>query len=337
MLAGAGVLGAAGSSRAEGVAEFRVEYRAGSLCAESDRFSAALLARTANVRPARAGGRASLFRIEVGGTAGHLVGRLTLVEPDGLETVRVVPGATCDEVTSAMGVIAAVLIDSTVSSGVPASTVSSNVPASTVSSASATPMPPLRAAESEAEPEPPRRRAERWRAGAGMGLALEGAVAPDPVAGLSLEGALSRERETALSPEVRLGLIRTFADRVANANGTARFEWTSLRVAVSVVRWPADGALALRPCMLFDAGLLQARGERTDRPATASPPWFALGGAVRAEAVVLHPLSVAADAGFVAPLRRDRFYFDPGGPSGTVFRLPAAGFVARLGVSVQFD
>ena len=77
-------------------------------------------------------------------------------------------------------------------------------------------------------------------------------------------------------------------------------------------------------------------GEQTYRPSSTRLTWFALGGAARAEYSPMTPLTLGLDAGVVAPLVRDRFYFDPGGPDETL-RVPTLGLSLRAGLAVFFE
>src|SRR5262249_45423392 len=96
--------------RAESAVPFRIEYQASVACPEEERFTAALLARTAHVRAALPAEPAIVLNVELAGDREHLIGRLPMLEPDKGETVRVVPGSSCEEVIDALAVIAAVLI-----------------------------------------------------------------------------------------------------------------------------------------------------------------------------------------------------------------------------------
>lgn len=308
----------ASSVHAQERVPFRVEYRPGLHCPNTEGFSEQLLARSSRVRKALSGEPALSFRVELGGAPGALVGQLTLLEPNGRVTVRVVPGTSCDELTSAMGVIAAVLVETqSASIAKPVDEPQERVPA-------------------DVAHDEPSRRTSHWRAGGGVGLAVEGAVAPDLVAGLSVEATLALDRASVLSPGFALAFVRTLSDRVRAQNGTARFQWNALRVTVCPLRWPASGWFALRPCALLDAGVLEATGENTDRPASKAVSWFAVGGALRAEALLTRPLVLTLEGGLVAPLRRDRFYFDPDTRATTAFDVQPVGALARLGVSAQF-
>ncbi len=106
-----GFVSLARAGAAEPRTPIRVESVAGATCPSGETFGVQLLRRTDRVREARAGERAVVFRVELVGSAKRPLGRLTVEEPDGTLTEREVPGATCQEVVSAMALIAAVLVD----------------------------------------------------------------------------------------------------------------------------------------------------------------------------------------------------------------------------------
>jgi hypothetical protein len=297
--------------RAETTVPFRVEYAVDSLCAETDRFSMSLLDRTDRAHRAKAAERATEFRVGVERDGTSLAGHLTVVDLDGSTIERRVPGATCDEVVSAMALIAAVLVDPNAS-----------LPRT------AEPRSPAVEPVPRAEPE-----RDRLRFGGGALVALEGAVAPSTAVGLAVELALSWDTQSTLSPLVALSFARTLTSTAETSSGVASFRWTAARISGCPVRFPATGPLALRPCALLDLGAIDAMGEQTERPDSALSAWVATGGALRAEGQPIDELSLVLEGGMVVPLIRDRFYFDPG---ITAFEVPDLGAMARLGVVTRF-
>src|SRR5688500_3981398 len=165
---------------ARAVVPFRVEFASGPQCGTPDDFSAELSKRSQHVRPASGGEQAFAFQIDVRDNEGTLEGRLTLREPSGRITVRVVPGATCGEVIPALAVIAAVLVE-------PSAVVEQPVPP---------PLPP-------APPEP------TWAVGASVGLVAQGAVAPEIRRGFAVEASVAYEAGGVLSPLFALAYVQT--------------------------------------------------------------------------------------------------------------------------------
>jgi hypothetical protein len=264
------------------------------------------------VRPAESGEEGFVFRIEIIEQQGLLHGRLGFREPNGRETVRVVPGASCDEIMAALAVIAAVLVEPS--------------------------------AEVEAEPEPiapappDNEKALRWGVGAGVGPVLQGAVAPEPRAGIGVEGNVTFETEGFFNPLLAVSYNQTTTATKEMPNGVALFEWWAVRTSFCPVRWPTRGWLALRPCPLFDVGRLQAKGDQTYRGAEVPVTWLAVGGSARLDVLPFRGFWLSLESGLFAPLTHEGFYFDQeGAPRIRAFKIPGVGAFGRLALGGRFE
>jgi hypothetical protein len=298
-------------SRARGDAQtvvpFRVEFSSGVQCGTPDGFAAELSKRSQHVRPASGVEPAFAFQIDVRDNEGTLEGRLTLREPGGRITVRVVPGATCGEVIPALAVIAAVLVE----------------PSAVVEQ-------PVRPPPAPARPEP-----TGWAVGASAGLVAQGAVAPEIRRGFAVEASVAYEAGGVLNPLFALAYLRTQMGTVEKEIGTAELVWWTVRASLCPARWPDTGRLALRPCALFDLGRLDAEGKGIDLPAESSMTWVAPGASARLDAAPLDWLWFTAEAGVFRPLNRDVFLFDP--PRVDAYQPPRVGGFGRLAVGGRFQ
>ena len=337
MLFGSGVAAADETAKIA----FRVEYSDGSTCSNAASFAEQLLRRTERLRPADGNERSLAFRISIAPNGATLIGRLSVRELDGSETTREVPGATCEEVTTAMALIAAVLVDPNASteSGAEPITEPSTPPPLLPETAAAPPLAP----SPKPDPAPPRPAAKpksepsRLTFGGGAMFALEGAIGPEPTPALSLELEAALERNELTSPLLVIAFEYAFPTRAETPNGVARLQWMAGRLTGCPLRFPASGRFALRPCVLVEYGNLEASGEETERRASTSMPWSALGGTLRGEYTVFGAFLVVLEGGFVAPLQRDTFYFDPPSPENVAFKVPSVGATARLGIAARFD
>jgi hypothetical protein len=318
---------------------FRVEYADGSTCSNAESFAEQLLRRTERLRHASGDEPALLFRIAIAPSGATLNGRLSVRELDGSETARDVPGATCEEVTTAMALIAAVLVDPNAAAEPhpepgpePSPPPLSPATTSTPSPASRKPDPvqPAKAAEPKATP-------SRVTLGGGAMFALEGAVGPEPTPALSLDVEAALERGELLSPLVVIAFEYAFPTRAETPNGVARLQWMAGRATGCPVRFPKGGRYALRPCVFFEYGKLAASGEETERPASPSMVWSALGSTLRGEYSAVGALLVVLEGGFVVPLQRETFYFEPPAPENVAFTVPSVAATVRLGVAARFD
>jgi hypothetical protein len=286
---------------------FRVEFSSGFQCGTPDDFSAELSKRSQHVRPSSVGEQAFAFQIDVRDNEGTLEGRLTLREPGGRVTVRVVPGATCGEVIPALAVIAAVLVE----------------PSAAVEQ-------PPSAAPQPARPEP-----NRWALGASVGVVAQGAVAPEVRRGFAVEANVAYEGGDFLSPLFALAFVQTQLGTARTNNGLAELAWWTVRASLCPVRWPEAGRLALRPCGLFDLGRFHAAGKETVDAAEAIMTWVAPGASARLDAAPLDWLWVTAEPGVFLPLNRDRFRFD--GDDLPAYQPPDVGGFGRLSVGGRFQ
>jgi hypothetical protein len=291
------------------VVPVRAEFSSGLHCGTPDDFSAELQKRSQHVRPALGGERAFEFQIDVRDNEGILEGRLTLREPGGRVTVRVVPGATCSEVIPALAVIAAVLVEPS------AIAVEQPVPAPSA--------PPSARSESTG-----------WAVGASVGLVAQGAVAPQTRLGFAIEANVAYEAGDFLSPLFAVAYARTEeGTATTDAPGIAKLNWWTVRASLCPVRWPETGALAVRPCGLFDLGALEGAGEQTYRPGDTRVTWVAPGASARFDAAPLDWFWITAEAGVFSPLNRDRFRFD----QLTAYQPPWVGGFGRLAAGGRFQ
>jgi hypothetical protein len=184
----------------------------------------------------------------------------------------------------------------------------------------------------------PRLEPERWRFGGGARALVTGGLAPDPVLAPSgFVTALYDTRDRLLEPALRLSVAAARSEIYETTSetgvhlGDAQFEWWALELSACPLRWPADGALALRPCAGFEAGSLTGRGSRTRDPAEKSALWLALGCSARLEWAALDVLRLELEGGAGFPLTRDSFFF---APQQTVHEIPGAIGRAALGLAV---
>jgi hypothetical protein len=135
------------------------------------------------------------------------------------------------------------------------------------------------------------------------------------------------------SPALRLALGRSLdTDRNVSA-GAATLRWTEGAFEVCPVRFGLARPIALRPCAGVEAGVLQAAGSGVLAAETRSRPWAALTFGARLAWEPVRWLAIELEAGAVAPLYRESFYFQP---SVTVYEAPTLAFLSRLGLGVRF-
>jgi len=90
---------------------FRLEYWADGRCPDGAEFARQIQTRAPRLRLAEADEPALGFYAELVERGGAATGRLTARSPDGREVVREVRGPTCDDVATALALIAALAAD----------------------------------------------------------------------------------------------------------------------------------------------------------------------------------------------------------------------------------
>jgi hypothetical protein len=305
---------------------FRLEYWAEGHCPDAIEFARQIQTRAPRLRPAQADEPALGFYAELVERSGSATGRLTARTPDGREVTREVRGATCDDVVTALALIAALAADPSQPVAAPPTTEARR------------PEPPRARHVPEdlplevAEPPDP---ALRWTFGVGGGLSFDSSISPSPGYGLGVEFDAEAKGGSAWRPLFGLSAIRAAAASTETKAGDAAFTWLAFRGTVCPLRWPENTPLFLRPCMFLDAGVLDGSVSLAGASRDQSQTWFAAGGFARVEALADEVLSFQLDGGVTAALKRDTF--DAGSGDGSAFRVPPSGILGRIGLSYRFQ
>jgi hypothetical protein len=295
---------------------FTVAYRASSTCSSVGSFEAEVQRRLPHA-VTESGDAPFHFVVGVFPDEHRFVGELLLREASGRETTRRVSGASCDEVVSALALVATLLVESSESATTTATPGPLPPPIPRATRVSL----PARTSEQTS-------RRQRWRFG--VGVLYHAAVGPSPRSGVEwLGGAMlpwGRQQEMLLE----LSFQSTLEQVQATPGGTGSFDWRSLSLLACPLRWPTAGTLALRPCALAELGDLVGIGLDTQNAAEQRMLWVAPGAALRLELVLWGPLRVELGLGGVVPLVRDSFYFEPRTDENVAFRVPSWGARGEL-------
>lgn len=285
---------------------FRVVWSTTGGCGDAASFLAELKSRTSRLRPARDGEAATTLVVSMHREAAGARGHLTVSKPDGDTIVREVPGRTCQEVTSAMALIAALMVD-------PLAALSER--------AERAPEPPA------LPPTAPERRA--WAFGLEARLTSRSAIAPGftwgEAAGLTLIW-----QALSFRPSLQLSAHRARAT-TSRSLGSAQLTWTAAQLTLCPVSLQPGARWDIRACALFQAGRLLGEGYDNPNPEAAAVFWSSVGlqGELRVELV--GPLWLGLEAGLIRPFTHERFYVDP---AQTLHQVPTwgASFGAGLGL-----
>ncbi len=329
-----------------------VEYTAPSPCPPAAELSRAVQRRTDKVRIVGADDAwARSYTIAIREDAAGAVAELTLLQPNTPPSTRSVPGATCESVVRALGLIIALAVDpeakrvladddEPVLPTPPSATTDPPPPEPAASPEPTVDSKPLRRPEasrsSEPRDVPPSRPrpADRWRFGAGAQVAQVGAVAPGVTTAFGATlGAWRDRRGTPVDPSFRAQFFRSLERSVTVTDGRGVFRWTAAALSACPVRAVWRDLLAVTPCAVLEVGALRVNGEDTPEPQSSRRPWLAPG---LEGVVILNPSGAVFFwlAGRASvPAVRARYFIIP---NETVYEMPVITASGHAGVGVHF-
>ena len=296
-----GVLCWSAAARAEPSRRFRLVYRGSASCQQEPELLRAIQQRTPAASRVNEGPSDVTARVSIEARDGQQLAHVDLDGPDGVSQ-RELAAPDCPQLTRALALILAIGIDPDARAEVERASDSAMRPA-------------LRSGAPHGVSEPPRVRPPLWWA-VGLGGGLSGGVLPHPAFEQALSIELGQVRAAAFSAHGRLTFVHAHGAVNALA-GTATFDLLALRLASCPYR--IGTGVALATCLTFDLGRLRGDGSRTRAERSGSALWYGPGVSTTATLRLQHWLGVQLELGALAPLARDRFYFDP---SETVHRIP---------------
>lgn len=301
-------------ARAAEPTDVSLDYEAPAECPNREAFVDQVTARTALVHvtePATV-----RWSVVLNAEGGRHVGKLRVVVAEGTESVRTIRAATCDEVVSAVALVAALSVD-------PDARTQPKAPPRA-------PTPPVsRPAPQPAAKRPPEDRS-RLHWDFGEHAQWQTGVVPGGGASLRLFAGV---RLGDAGPSFRVAASRTSPAVVRTAEGRAEISWWAARLELSPFTWVPSRRLRFVPTGSFEAGALHAQGLDVAVTRATTRPWLALELGVRIEVPVYAAFRLECQGLAFAPLARDRFWI---GRSTTVFRAPPVGGFGAVGVAVEF-
>ena len=306
----------------------RLDYQVDPSCAGQDAFVAEVHARSPRIRFAPDATRTLVVRVEARG--GKLAGRIELGG-----TQRVVAGATCEEVISALGLVTALALDPLASTS-PNPTATSSATTAPSASASATASSSSTSTKdagadvitSEDERELPVEK-RKWSFAAGADAEVVLGAGPDPMFAVPVFFEAAR----ALGDHFALGGAFRFVhggDTSLTGGIGGDFDWTVGALDLcAIVR---AGRFRLDACERSSFGVLEGHGLGVVPANSATRPWVDLGLALALRVRVIGPFFLEATGHVGAVLVRDRFFLEP---NETVFQAP--NFMGEAGGGVGFE
>jgi hypothetical protein len=298
----------------------RVEYEAPADCPPAIDFDRRLAGRTSSFEPHRGADAKPtlLVRITRSGHGSQTHGDLSVRYADGAEARRVVNGDTCDSVVDALALMSAMALERA---------------ALDATKAAVPPAPAAPPAEPEHTAMVPldRQPGAHVALGAGGGAAFGTAPVTSPDASAFLE--IFGGRGSAWSPTVRAAFDYANSGSASVTGGGVKLVRSLGSLDGCPLVW-SSGAFRLLPCAHLEGGMLSASGLGVQPGRNALRPWVGAVGRVRY--VTAARLFLELSGGLLAPLVRDRFFFEPNS-STTVFRAaPVSGFAGgALGFTIR--
>jgi hypothetical protein len=289
-----------------------LEYVAGAGCPDEAAFRAQLGSRLS--APIDTWSTQSV-RVEAAAYSNGARGSLVVVDRSGTAARRVVDGATCDEVVSALALMAVVLLEG---------------------SAERVPPPPSGAPEARPNPAPRRYEREPARTGstvrwaAGLHGVIAGGVAPSLAPGLRGFGEVGAPVAEPFIPSLRLSFAWTTDTHAQSAVGDTRFSFLSGRAEACPLRFGTK--LALVVCSSFDVGRV-AGDTRPAGTGLQERLWLAPGVVLRLAWAATPFLDLELEGGATFPLFRYRFFVTP---DSTVHQVPSVTGSGGLGLALRF-
>jgi len=304
------------------VGEIGIDYVAPPSCPDARAFRAALDARLADTpAPGSRGRRSVTLWVRVTVTSMKVVGQLAVVGGAGAE-VREIEGETCENVVSALGLLAALAVDLEPEKSGPPEGIE---------------------ASSTKKTQPVLFRSERgppadwaWSAEAGAQVGAGSMLGPDmapvvlPFVGVGFER--PPRGGVDLAARVRLGFVRG-AQSITTSAGDASFRVMAAQLDVCPIRFGLATGLALRACSTGQLGAVQASGARVADAQTDVRAWLLVGVLGRVEWEVIHHLLLEAQGGVVVAATRHRYFVDP---DTTLYRMPIVGGIFSGGLAIRF-
>jgi hypothetical protein len=281
--------------------------------------------------------------VTIESSADQINGKLEVTRLDAEATRREFSASTCEEVSSALALVAALTLDPNARTEplVPQAAASQQdfpAPAGAtapVEEAVASP-PPLASPAAPPPSAPPSRPREpsHYLAWLGPSVGIAGGYAPPPLMSVGLVLGVRRV-VSGLSPGLQLTALWAKTGTTGPSAADASFAWALGRVEACPLRLQLDARLALEPCAAAEVGRLHARGADTqvEEPVTAERWWFAAGATLSLH-VDLPDFFFRFTALGLFPATRDEFVFRQ--PDRTVHQANWLVYGASLGLGFQF-
>jgi len=297
---------------------YELSYQAPAGCPDQATFRADVVKHVHDT--SRAAGARLALTIEK--QADGFRGTLIASDSSGAQGARRIDAKTCGEVAQALAFFAGLVIEL----GGRVDDAEPPPPAAPAPPPTAKPAPPPAAPM----PRVNARSAAPFELSALALVGARGAFAPVPrMTGEA--GAELSTRAALWAPSLRL-LAFVGSSGLASEAGSATLRFGGARLELCPLRF-GSAALALRPCLGSELGVVLGRGQIAELPRSTTTPWASVELTLRLQWFLSRGLFAELGGGPVLPVVRTHYYFSP---DRTLYSVPALSARAAFGLGLVF-
>jgi hypothetical protein len=257
------------------------------------------------------------------------------VEEESRSTVREISGTSCDEIAEGLALVLALVIDPGARTDPARDLPPQPPPERPLEPKPPTLVPaplPNGASDAPLRPRPAVPPARLSISAGGSAVARSGPAPGTATAGdVFLEGGL--DRRGGISPHLKLGFEYAKSSPFVESVGTAQFTWMIGMARACHAEQVLERTLVVPICAGLEWGRVEASGSETPDARTQKQTWLSLDASVGLRWFPWNaPLFVDVEGGLEVPLRRARFYFEPG---ITVHTTPRVAQFVGLGAGLR--
>lgn len=291
----------------------RLSYAASAQCPSDNAFRHRVSELTPRVVWIASGESSKDFTIRFSVDGRGARGVLNLRSANAELLVRRLQAASCDELSEAMAIIVALILD----------------PDAKLSPPPREPVPvESTSAETRAAPAP---RPRSLRASFSPELFVVGGPTPSPAVGAALGVSVLFLERSPLQLAVRASARASRSEELSTQYGMASFSWRAMSLELCPLGSPSRRIARVEGCVTFDAGQIVASAG-SNPGAEAQRTWLAPGASLHTGLYPLDFLGLEATGGASLPLIRDRFLLTP----FAIHQPAALAWRAGLALSLQF-
>ncbi len=322
-----------------------LHYAAGAACPSESEFVAMVRGFTQRWSLAAEGASADLtIDVEMTSRPNESRGSLAVKNAGGAVSRRDIAGADCAEVSQALAVMVAVLIDPR--AGMSGAKTDEEPPPAPEVHADAGPSPPPKEPTRPAatppvtkdEPEPPPRARKTISVALDARFETTSAVVRGALPGLGASVVLSTSSSDgppwlrALKPSIGIGIRQSLPKERALARGDFEFLWTAAGLRLCPLGFSLWRAIEVSPCAETNLGVLRASASGLADARSVSTPWLDVGGSLWVSVALSKTVFLSSTVLVTMPLDRQPFVTDSG---MGVASVPPHGVLGGVGVGAK--